>query len=123
MRRAAIVPLVLALSTLTAGAREPANLYPDSPLIYRPAVELGRQQISIEARFVSIEQTDIDEFMFEAMAGAELNPTFETFSIDGAGTMTSTGSVVHQGRRRLGQQGPHNLGQGDTCDHARRNQK
>lgn len=97
MRRVVTVLVVLALSTLFASAREVSNLIPDNPVLHRPAVELGRQQVSIEAKFVSISQTDADEIMFEAMAMASLNPTFETFSIDGAGAMTFTGSVIHQG--------------------------
>jgi len=93
MSRTAIVLLAVVVASAPATAIPARPELPDSPVMNRPADEMARMQVSIEARFVSVSQTDLDELMFEGTGS--LNSEFVAFSIDGAGSVTETGSVTH----------------------------
>ncbi|MFH1690805.1 MAG: hypothetical protein ABIE42_11325 [Candidatus Eisenbacteria bacterium] len=97
MLRTAINLLALTSMLTVAGAKEIPDLFPEVPVRGRPPVEVGAIQVSIEGRFVSVEQTDLSEFTFATRRLDDMPPSFEQYLIDGGGQMSFVSSTPQLG--------------------------
>ncbi len=98
MFRTAIAMLALATTLTAAGAKEIPRLFPDVPVKGRPPVEVGSVQVCpIEGRFVSVDQTDMDEFTLATNRFDEMPPSFEQYFLDGAGQMSFVSTTPQLG--------------------------
>lgn len=95
--RTAIALLALAAALTAAGASDASDASPGVPVMGRLPIEVGSVQISIEARFISVEQTDIEEFTFATSRLNEMPPSFEQYLIDGAGQMAFASTTPQLG--------------------------